>query len=482
MDYYMTIFDYYDFSIKDTVPIYNKNIQNDEETNSVSTVQTTHKTNAQKRDIIVIKENSKIIYWGVIKEISQEGQECVYTYNLRYITNLFDTKVLLEKNITGTIEEGYYRFKPVVDGTKALKVKNNSLDNNAKVILWEKNSIESQMWQIEKSSTHFKLKNILSNKYIAVEDNEPTTNGKNIIQNSSGLNWDIIQKNIGQYNIAYASNNTYVIDVEDGVSANGTKIQVWENSQINEGNRLFYLEKTNEPIIWIDGIEDFIAKMITDNFISNTDTFVNLPYLEIEIKTHSKKNISVTNVENGIFNLHTFMNNCTQNYNIMFDFRIEDKKLKIAIENKSLDRQLINEDMMIDTQEVFETNITSKVIVSTSSGIYTLYLLNDRTTTTDGTNPNRADGVTEIVYTENMEDAEQTALNIIKQNSYNHNITFKSKLDLKIGQPISIKTGESTIFDTYISAKNETNETFNQYTCGNIRVNFIDKILKERNN
>ena len=482
MDYYMTIFDYYNLEIKNNIPIFNINLNIDEETNAVSTVDTTYYTNAKKRDLVVIKKDGETIYWGIIEEVAQDTEEEIYTFSIKYITNLFDVKVLLEYNITGTIPEGYYRVKPVVDGEKAIKVKNNSLTNGAKIILWEKNSIESQMWQIEKSGTHYKLKNILSNKYINVQDNEPTTNGKSLIQNSTGINWDFIQKNPGQYNIAYANNNTYVVDVEDGVSANGTKIQVWENSETNEDNRLFYFEKTTEPIIWITGIEDFIEQTITDNFINNSDTFVNLPYLEIVVKTHTTKDISVNNVENGIYNLHTFINNCTQNYNITTSFEIVNKKLVMTIENKTLERQLINEDMMMDIQEVFETNITSKVIVVTSSGLYTLFLLNDRTTTTDPTNPNRADGATQIVYTENYEDAEQTALNEIKQNSYNHNITFKSKLELEIGQPISIKTKKSTVLDTYISAKTTTEENINQYTCGNIRINFIDKILKERNN
>lgn len=481
MDCYMTIFDYYDFTIKANIPIYNKDINNDEETNAVSTVKTTHYTKAKKRDIVAIKDNGQIIYWGIIKEIEQEGEEQTYTYTLRYITNIFDEKVLLEQNVIGNIEEGYYRIKPVVDGTRTLKVKNDSSENNEKVILWDKNSLESQVWKIEKNGQHYKFKNSNSDKYMNVADNEPTTNGKNIIQSQTALNWDIIQKSTGQYNIAYAGNNTYVIDVEDGVSANGTKIQVWENSQINEGNRLFYLEKTFEPIIWEDGIEDFIAKTIQDNFINNIDTFVNLPYLEIEVKTHSKKNISVNNVENGIYNLHTFITNCIQNYNIMITFSLVNKKLKITIENKTLNRKLINEEMITDVQEVFETDITSKVIVVTAAGLYKLYLLNDRTTTTDANNPNRAEGKTETIYTENIEDAEQNALNVIKQNSYNHNITFKSELDLEVGQPISIRTKQSTILDTYISAKIVTEENFKQYTCGNIRINFIDKILKERN-
>lgn len=110
-----------------------------------------------------------------------------------------------------------------------------------------------------------------------------------------------------------------------------------------------------------------------------------------------------------------------------------------------------------------------------------LYLLNDRTTTTDMTNPNRADGKVETVYTENYEDAQQEALNVMKSNSYNHNITFNLyNKYIKVGTPIAIKTKESIILDTYISAIKITQKNFYEYTCGNIRVKFIDKLMKER--
>ena len=50
----------------------------------------------------------------------------------------------------------------------------------------------------------------------------------------------------------------------------------------------------------------------------------------------------------------------------------------------------------------------------------------------------------------------------------------------KYGTPIAIKTKESLIFNTYISAIKITQKKFYEYTCGNIRINFIDKLLKER--
>lgn len=243
------------------------------------------------------------------------------------------------------------------------------------------------------------------------------------------------------------------------------------------------IELINESIISNTGVEDFIVNAITTNFISNTDTFVNIPYLEVSAVTHTPKQISVSNVENGIYNLHTWMTNCTQNYNVVYLFSIVNSKLHIDIKVQSQTTKLIDTTAqnISDYSEVFETDIVSKVVVLTSGNTYYLYLLNDRTTTTDASNPNRAEGKTEMIYTENYADANQEALNVIKGNSYNHNITFNFDEFIGIGTPIAIKTKESLIYNTYISAINLKPKKFITYQCGNIRVNFIEKILKERN-
>lgn len=240
----------------------------------------------------------------------------------------------------------------------------------------------------------------------------------------------------------------------------------------------------NENLIRTTGIEDFIAKAITDNFIANIDTFINKTYLQLNVKTHTPKQTSVSNVENNIYNLNTWMTNCTQSYDITYNFEIVNKKLVITIENKAINKELIdiNAQAITNYTEIFETNVISKVEVLTSTDKYTLYLLNDRTTTTDMTNVNRADGTVETIYTEKVEDANQAALDTIKANTYNHMITFNMfNKNMQIGTPICIKTKESIILDTYISAIKITPKKYIEYTCGNIRIKFIDKLLKERN-
>lgn len=330
----------------------------------------------------------------------------------------------------------------------------------------------------------FKVKDIveLSSYNINIDEE---TNANTII--------DVLKKTTAKADdiVLIKKNNEFIYwgEVQNISNTDGQKLYEYTMKYItNIFDQDIVLE--DENLISSTGIEDFIANAINKNFIQNTDTFVNKTFIQIVVKTHTKKQISVTNVENNIYNLHTWMTNCTQNYDIVYNFSIVNKKLQMTIECKSMHKELIdvNAQPISNYQEVFETDVVSKVVVLydkvndvEKKGQYTLYLLNDRTTTTDKNNVNRAKGKTVTVYTEKYEDAQETALNQIKQNSYNHNITFDYyDRYLSIGTPITIKTKESLIYDTYISAVVITENKFIQYTCGNIRVNFIDKLLKER--
>ena len=332
---FMWIFDGMDFKVKDIVELSNYEINIDEETNASSLINVLKKTTAKEEDIVAIKKNNEVVYWGTVENIQNENGEMLYEYTLKYFTNIFDQDIILK----------------------------------------------------------------------------------------------------------------------------------------------------NENLIKTTGVEDFIADAINTNFVKNTDTFVNKTFLEVVVKTHTKKQVSVSNVENGIYNLHTWMTNCTQNYGITYTLSIINKILRLTLENKEIKKELVDTiaQSISNYSEVFETNIVSKVVVLTSTDTYTLYLLNDRTTTTDMTNKNRAKGKTVTIYTENYEDARQTALDEIKANSYNHNITFDYyNRTILVGTPIAIKTKESIIYDTYISAIKITPEKMTEHTCGNIRTKFIDKLLKER--
>ena len=483
---FMWIFDYKDFEVKDIIELSDYDINIDEETNANSIIKVLKKTTAKSRDIVMIKKNNEVIYWGIVDNIQNEDSKALYEYTLKYITNMFDEKVALAKNVT-EIEEGTYVIKSALDATKVLDIIGQSTENEGNVQIWGNNNTVAQKFNVIKQNDGtYKIQNTNSEKYLTVQAGN-YQNSTNVFQYSNLGNdqqkFEIIRTSDGYFRIRCAGNSNYSIDVAGGNVAEGTNVQIYNNNTTPAQKWIF--QKLEEETIKNEGIEDFIAKAINDNFVNSEDTLTNRQYLDIRVKTHTKLQTTVSNTEDNLYNLHTWMSNCTQLYNIKFTFYIENKKLVIEIENKSLDKELIdvNAQPISGYTEVFDTDIVSKVEVSTNTHTYYLYLLNDRTTTTDATNENRAEGRTERVFTANYEDAEQKALDQITANKYNHNVTFKYfDRYIELGTPITIKTKESLIYDTYISAIKITQEKFVEYICGNIRTNFIDKLKKERRN
>ena len=244
-----------------------------------------------------------------------------------------------------------------------------------------------------------------------------------------------------------------------------------------------------ENLISEKGIEDFIYQTIIDNFTNSEDTLLNINWLEVEVLTHTKLKKSVDN-ENGIYNFHTFITNCTQHYNIVYNFIFTDGKIKLKIYKQNQENVLIDsriEDIS-NYIEVFETDVLAKVTIKTSTSIKKWFLKSDRTITDDINDLDRATGKEDIIYTENEDDAYQSALDAFKGNSYNHYISFSLNKEsqlfyvskIKVGTPLSVRTDNNVILDTYVSAITDNGSNFINITCGNMRIDFIDKISQER--
>lgn len=363
-----------------------------------------------------------------------------------------------------------------------------NIDNETKKIqIWakEKNknkSEETLVYFLDKSD--LEIKDVIEfENYEYVIDEETNKNTIFEVMKKINANNDdiiVLQRN---ENIDYIG---IIKDIENEDGEIKRKITLEYISNIFDRNIIL----ENESLISSTGIEDFIAKEIYDNFTNSDDTLLNINWLDVEVKTHTKITKSVDN-DNGIYNFHTFVTNCSQNYNIILDFSYVNKRIKLTIYKQESETQLIDTTVpdISNYTEKFETSVIAKVIVKTDTDVQKWYLLSDRTTTQDKDNTDRASGEIETVYTSKSEDAKQTALDKFKSNTYNHYISFdinrNSKLfdvsKLKIGTPINVRTNNNVILNTYISAITDKGNSFINITCGNMRINFIDKLLKERN-
>lgn len=251
----------------------------------------------------------------------------------------------------------------------------------------------------------------------------------------------------------------------------------------------------DEDLIKTTGIEDYILSVIETHFTENVDYMLNKEFLEVEVLTHTTKNISVssimTNMQNDIYNFHTFVTNCSQKYNIVLDFKYEDNKIKLSIYCAEDDEEILIDTTVEDVtnySETFNTSVISKVTVKKPDGtFYSRFLKTDRTETEDMNDENRARGDVKLLTTENADDAKQVAIDAFKSNSYEHAVVFeiykKSKLfeidKLKIGAKVLIKTKDN-LLESYVSAIKKNESNFIEFTSGNMRIGFIPKLLQER--
>lgn len=71
---FIWIFDYKNFKVKDIVEIADYEICIDEETNATTLLKILKKTNAKARDIIAVKKNNEVVFWGVMKQVQNEDR------------------------------------------------------------------------------------------------------------------------------------------------------------------------------------------------------------------------------------------------------------------------------------------------------------------------------------------------------------------------------------------------------------------------
>ncbi len=150
------------------------------------------------------------------------------TYTARVtITDIFNqiaTAVTATFSVTGT--STWYKIKNVASG-KYLAVEGNSTANSAYIVQSTSTASTAQQWQLSSQSGATVLINRNSSKAIDVSGSIQTS-GVNIIQytTTNGLNqqWNLLSIGSGKYNIQSNLSNHYVIDNPGSSTTDGTRL------------------------------------------------------------------------------------------------------------------------------------------------------------------------------------------------------------------------------------------------------------------
>lgn len=256
-----------------------------------------------------------------------------------------------------------------------------------------------------------------------------------------------------------------------------------------------------ESLISGTGIEDFIVKAITDNWINSGDTMLDRDYITVTATTHTPvyaKVSTIVSLEEGAYNLKTFLGNAMEYYDIYvsFDFSTAEE-LHISV-YKDTSADVSVDATVTDVTEYTETysvdalaklnvqwNQTSgDNIIATTYRTY--YLLANRTITTNGSDPNRANGTVRalVIEAETENEMYQKVVDVFSENSYSHKISFLLSMDSMLYDYTQFYPGHNTQIKTKSGIRNSivtgltvsSSSRFAQVVFGKLKVTLIEKL------
>ena len=241
------------------------------------------------------------------------------------------------------------------------------------------------------------------------------------------------------------------------------------------------------------GVEDALKYAIDAQFNNG-------PYAQNSIvttaTTHTPINANIP-MENGVFNLATYMNNCKILYDLSIDFSIEpylntdsfDLKINIEKKNITTKRTIDLRTMVGKVTENYTGSVMACVtavgpnyINGTDTQQKDIYILRtDRTIRSlyDGNTDDIVFGSRTTIYVDDWDTYVQEITNQFKGNSYDHLFEFTTNLEYEVGEKIIIYTKKGEQVESYISGKKWIAGGY-EYKTGKMRTKFIDKFLKEK--
>lgn len=326
---FLWIFSKADLSVIDIQEINNYEVVIDEETNGTSTFEVLKNTGASSGDIVCFKKDENILYWGIIDEITNENGGIKYTYQCKYITNIFNQKMptpvgFQETNLnmmyaTNVLQLSFLRdtsFVATPDENGDVYLRPNTRDLNQYF------EVEWTSWSGEGYGLY--LRHCATGKFLASSGQDDTQ----LYLDDNKYKWVLMSEGIGQStNVEqfYIINTSYKPIEFTGEIADLTEVKLGQEVLSDDYYKLI-LYNDLTPIIQTEGVEDFIKEEMIRGWhgmLSQYNVVPNVKCFYPIVETHTPKQINIE-LDNGGYNLHTFMTNATQFYNINYWFEIGD--------------------------------------------------------------------------------------------------------------------------------------------------------------
>lgn len=253
------------------------------------------------------------------------------------------------------------------------------------------------------------------------------------------------------------------------------------------------------------GIEDFLARIITKEFIDSGDAILDLSYMTATAATHTiyKKKIQT---DDGIFNLRTFLGNLRENYGIYTTFTFSGNSLALTISKPTQPAYRVDIARggdVAETKETYNVDVlanldvlwkipddSSEDVVGATTRI-AYYFKADRSITRDKAASNRVIGKTTAAFYQAEDyDAlyESVSEEFANANLYEHQIDAKiyeesqayPLADMSVGKKVTIRARSRTVSSIVMRVAWQSGDPLYSIRFGKLPVKLTDKIRRAR--
>lgn len=296
---------------------------------------------------------------------------------------------------------------------------------------------------------------------------------QSIYDDDSEIIMDGVADNVADGDILYIDGYLGIIQEHERETENTIKIQA------KEIRYLFDRELYPTTDTCADGIEDFLARQITENYIDLPDPIYTYPWLSVRAASHTPATIAPD--EGDTWTITDFFDKARRMYNIHLDFAMGPSGIALNIVRKTPSKRNIflgTANFELEDEAYSNDQVGRVSVLCEDTGeILDWYMLQDGTITDIYTAENRVRGKWEHLTVGDKDNAQDKAMDAFAKSEYSHLIEFWATETYDFCAPVMIRTAEGRVFSSYISAIRMVHDDNRIcYSTGELRLTLTEKL------
>lgn len=248
----------------------------------------------------------------------------------------------------------------------------------------------------------------------------------------------------------------------------------------NDIDTLFSRDIPDDPGTVGGSIEQYIKSLIDKYYVNLSDAVYATPFLTV-IASTSTVGSALPDVENGVWNVKSYLSKVRRLYNIHTSYSVVNGGLVMRLFHR--DRQTHKIFLDLSDYEVLEESFAHEAIgkittIEEDTGARRdWYLLTDGTITNTYTDENRVDGTWEVLNVSEAANAVTEVKNKFAENSDSHLIEFACSKDYAFYDNLLVRTKDGQVLSSYISATRRSSDRKKTvYKSGELRIMLDEKL------